>query len=515
MNNLLTKPYLWIAFGVAIGAVGALSATQRAGFASAAGPQTQPVVARPVTALNPNAINNLKALDEAFTSLVEFIEPAVVHIRAENTRNADEQGRFLGGPVGGQGSGVIFRPDGWIITNDHVVAGFNKVTVILADGRELSGKVTRSNDPQNDIAVVKVDAKDLPTVKFANSDNVRPGQHAVAVGSPFGLENTVTIGHISGLGRTNAVMSRTYSDMIQTDAPINPGNSGGPLLNIAGEVVGINTAIFSGSGGNVGIGFAIPSNQAMFVAELLMKNGKLTRGYLGLAPDNLKPIEKQKLKVQGGAIVRDVPTDGPAAAAGIKEGDVITKINGLSIDGQLDLRNAMLAAAPGSSARVEYVRDGQTRSANIKVGKLPDRMASVDRAPSNPQNPDDFFEEFRRRFEGPDAAPREQPAPQTPSDGKARLGVRVVEIDDAARAKYSVPKDVEGAIVEIVDSGSVAEKAGLKPGDVIRSLGDRPIRNPQDLVDAMKSVKVGDTKSISFNRYAKGSMMNMTFDVTF
>ena len=206
---------------------------------------------------------------------------------------------------------MIYTQDGWIITNDHVVAGADSVKVVMSDGREIDGEIHRIGDQQLDIALVKVKAKNLPTLKFSESDSVRVGQFAIAVGAPFGLANSVTVGHVSAIGRPGLAGDRVsgprvYRDMIQTDAAINPGNSGGPLINIDGEVIGINTTIYSPTGTSSGIGFAIPANIVRVVADEMIATGKFDRGFIGIEPVNLKPYQLKERKIDGGALVSSV-----------------------------------------------------------------------------------------------------------------------------------------------------------------------------------------------------------------
>lgn len=530
MNKVIRKPGIWIGATAALAGAFAMAAIyNRAGVPTATA--EQPVTARSVGSFTTGSIDSLRSLDEAFTSLVDYVSPAVVHIRTESPGGIDENGRRTG-RVGGEGSGVIFRPDGWIVTNDHVVAGFDKVTVVLNDGRELQGTVRRAKDLQNDIAVVKVEAKDLPAAKFSDSSKVKPGQFAVAIGAPFGLENTVTVGHISGLGRQSGVMdprvgSRGYSDMIQTDAPINPGNSGGPLLNIEGEVVGINTSILGGGGnmmggsaGNVGIGFAIPSNQARVVAEMLIEKGKITRGYLGIAPDNLKPFEMKDLGIKGGAIVREVPNDGPAAIAGIKKGDVITKIGTYSIKNQQDLRNTMFHYAPGNKVTIELMRDKSPKTVELKIAALPQQMMVQDTTNGSNQLPSDGFDfempdRFKEFFGNPEKETPKAPSAGEKREGNAKLGVQVSAITDELRKQYEIPANINGVIIIAITPNSVAAGQNLKVGDVIQSLDGKDVTTPEALVDAMKEVKWGDSKSLKFSRFGKGVNMTSQTDVTF
>jgi len=469
-------------------------------------------------------IDSLRALDQAFTNIVDYVSPAVVHIKTMSNSGTDEEGRRVG-MVSGQGSGVLFRPDGWIITNDHVVNGFEKVTVVLNDGRELQGTVRKANDPTIDIAVVKVEGDQFPTARLANSNNIRVGQHAIAIGSPFGFENSVTVGHISGLGRSNAVTdmvqgTRSYSDLLQTDAPINPGNSGGPLTNIDGEVVGINTSIYSGTGGNMGIGFAIPSNQARLIAEMLIEKGKIVRGYLGVLPENLKAFEKKKLNREKGAILREVPSDGPGAAAGLKANDIVTRVGDVDVETHVDLRNAMLKYGPGTSVDVSYVRNGLARTAKIKVAEPPNLVA---RAPQSESTPDDLIPRRLREFFGNpdssapkpfDSAPEGKDVPPL-REGKARLGVSVGSIGDAERKQFHIPAGATGVVVKSVEPDSVADQLGMKPGDVIQTLGAKTIKTPEELTQAMADVKWGDTRQIKISRYSESGRMEQDRPVTF
>ncbi|MBC8063263.1 MAG: trypsin-like peptidase domain-containing protein, partial [Chlorobia bacterium] len=328
INSNSKGPLAWIlAAGVLIGAGATASVIGAKGGSTASLPLPKVSISspRPVGQLRTESLEMVKALDESFANLAESVKPAVVHIRVQNSGARNMLGERQA--IGGEGSGFIFRPDGYIITNDHVVGGFEKVTVILFDGREFPGKVLRAED--SDIAIVKIDAKDLPSLPFADSNQVRAGEFAMAVGAPYGLESTVTVGHVSATQRSNQIPDpnsgrvRVYSDLIQTDTAINVGNSGGPLLNIEGQVVGINSAIFSPTGTSSGIGFAIASNQARLLAETLIEKGKIVRGYLGILPANLKQFRAKALGVEKGAFVEDLPSDGPAAIAGIKKGDVV------------------------------------------------------------------------------------------------------------------------------------------------------------------------------------------------
>lgn len=522
LDRIVAKPgYITLALGVVIGLGSAAYLLKTDAVPSAHAQEAVP--AKPIAGITAENMAALRQLDSSFANLAAYIEPSVVHIRTEGSRQTDVFGNRAG-VIGGEGSGVIFRPDGWIVTNDHVVGGFDKVTVVLNDGREFPGKVIRSGDKTIDVSVVKIEAKDLPSAKFADSRKVKPGQFAIAVGSPFGLENSVTIGHISALGRQRVVGDalmgsyRAYNDFIQTDAPLNQGNSGGPLVNIEGEVVGINTAIFSGSGGSVGIGFAIPSNFARTAAETMIEKGKLVRGYLGIGPENLKGFQSKQLGIDEGAYVAELPNDGPAAMAGIKQGDVITQIGSVPITSQQDLRAAMLRYAPGDSVKVEYYRDKANKSVNIKVGKAPAETALNDQPQPKRQqvDPEDIFPDLKGLdpnfgFKVPDGSKDVPPVRQ----GKAKLGVTVKDIDAATRKQYSIPSSVKGALVTSVSPDSVAEAIGVRPGDVIQRIGLTTVTNAADITKAMEAVKWGDTRQMRISRYGQGSQTSLDVPVTF
>ncbi|HZH98990.1 MAG TPA: trypsin-like peptidase domain-containing protein, partial [Fimbriimonadaceae bacterium] len=436
-------------------------------------------------------------------------------------RSSDVLGRRMG-VVGGEGTGVIYRADGWILTNDHVVGGFEKVTVVLHDGRELPGEVRRAED--SDLAVVKVKAAGLTPAVFGDSNTVKPGQFAMAIGSPFGFDNTVTIGHISAVGRDTTIPDarvelggRYYADLIQTDTSINMGNSGGPLVNIEGQVVGINSAIYSGTGGNVGIGFAIPSNQARLIADMLIEKGKITRGALGLKPENLKEYRKKELGLNGGAAIGEVVPGGPADKAGLKKDDIILKIAGNEVKNQLDVRNAMLQHSPGSTVDIELLRSGQRKTVTVKLVD-PKQVRALTPTPPQPKMPQNFQfgtpDELEKYFQMP--RPKVEDRDEAPlREGKARLGVGVENLTDTLRKQYSIPADVVGAVVVTVDSGSLAEQLGIEPGFVIQQLGNKKVRSAKDLSEAMASVNWGETRKLVFGKFSQNSQMSQSLDVTF
>lgn len=470
---------------------------------------------KPVTQMSAQSLDMVKALNDSFASLSDIAKPAVVHIRVQNSGARNSIGERQA--MGGEGSGFIFRPDGYIITNDHVVGGFEKVTVILYDGREFPGKVMRAQD--SDIAVVKIEASDLPTLPFADSRQVRTGEFAIAIGAPFGLESTVTVGHVSALQRENQIPDpnsqtvRLYSDLIQTDAAINVGNSGGPLLNIEGQVIGINSAIFSPSGTSGGIGFAISSNQARLLAETLIEKGKIVRGFLGILPENLKSYQAKQLGIEKGALVANLPSDGPAAMAGIKQGDVVIRINSLAVESQVDLRNAMIKYGPGSKVEVEIVRDKQRKTFTITAKEPPPQPTM-----SVPQNPnqggsripdiEDFpgFKDFPR-VETPDQVPN--------TGGNARLGVEIGDVNESSQKTFNIPSGTTGAVINGILPGLPAHGMGLKLGDVITEIDGVKISKAEDVADVMKKIQWGQTKRIKAKRFEKGSEVIIDREVKF
>lgn len=275
----------------------------------------------------------------------------------------------------GTGSGFIISADGLILTNHHVVDGADEIKVRLTDNREFTGKVLGS-DAKTDIAVVKIEAKDLPYLTMGNSDELKVGEWVAAIGSPFGLDNTVTSGIVSAKSRK--LPSDQYVPFIQTDVAVNPGNSGGPLFNMKGEVVGINSQIFSTSGGFMGLSFAIPSNLAMQIKDQLVKNGKVTRGRIGVVIQSVTQdlAESFGMKAPKGAIVSQVEKDGPAAKAGLQEGDIITAVNGKAIDDSVDMPVIIGSMAPGSIAKLSIIRNNKDMTLDVKVEEAPNESAS-------------------------------------------------------------------------------------------------------------------------------------------
>ncbi len=356
----------------------------------------------------------------------------------------------------GLGSGVIVSKDGYILTNNHVVDGADTVKVALQDGRDFEAKVI-GRDPKTDVAVIKIDAQDLPTLELANSENIEVGDVVLAVGNPFGIGQTVTMGIISAVGRGN--MGLDYEDFIQTDAPINPGNSGGALVDTQGRLVGINTAILSRSGGNQGIGFAVPANLAQTVMTSLITDGKVTRGYLGaMIQDLTPPLAKQfQLKDNAGALVGEVKSGSPADKAGLQAGDVVTDFNGRKVADSRHFRLRVAETRPGTTVAVKVLRDGAAKTLHVTVRELPGEPKLVNAS-----------------------------AASSPDTGVLN-GVGVGDLDSQSRAQIQAPAGLKGAVVTEVAPDSPAAEAGLKAGDVILEINRQPVKTAAEAVKLTES----------------------------
>ena len=349
----------------------------------------------------------------------------------------------------GTGSGFIISADGLILTNHHVVDGADEIKVRLTDNREFTGKVLGS-DAKTDIAVVKIEAKDLPYLTMGNSDELKVGEWVAAIGSPFGLDNTVTSGIVSAKSRK--LPSDQYVPFIQTDVAVNPGNSGGPLFNMKGEVVGINSQIFSTSGGFMGLSFAIPSNLAMQIKDQLVKNGKVTRGRIGVVIQSVTQdlAESFGMKAPKGAIVSQVEKDGPAAKAGLQEGDIITAVNGKAIDDSVDMPVIIGSMAPGSIAKLSIIRNNKDITLDVKVEEAPNESASSNASKTAAAN---------------------------------KLGVTVRPLNDEEKAKA----ETEGLLV--TESTGAARKAGIREGDIIVNVNGVKIKKTDDLARVLEKNK--------------------------
>jgi len=438
-----------------------------------------------------------------FTEVAKAVTPAVVNITTVIGEKISERGgrndlrdrmeEFFGGPNGpfgpkfrgpqgpqgpmepprgfhggGQGSGVIVSPDGYILTNNHVIDGAREVTVTLPDKREFKGTIVGA-DPKTDMAVVKIDAKNLPTIPWGDASKLQVGEYVLAVGNPFGLNSTVTLGIVSALGRGRMGITQ-YEDFIQTDAAINPGNSGGALVNTKGELVGINTAIFSQSGGYQGVGFAVPTSMGQPIYDSLIKHGKVVRGYLGIGIQDLNQDLAKSFGVASGkgAVVTDVKEDSPADQAGLKQGDVITSYEGSPVEDAVALQRLVTKTAVGAKAAVKVLRDGHEKELTVTIGELPGEVKIA----------------------------------KAESDEKAYAfaGVAVQDLDRDTAKELGIKTKTQGVVVTSVEPDSGAEKAGLMPGDVIREINRQPVKSVKEFEKLSSAVKKGENVLMLINR---------------
>jgi len=357
----------------------------------------------------------------------------------------------------GLGSGVIVTKDGYILTNNHVVDNAEEVKVSLQDGREFTAKVI-GRDPKSDIAVVKIDVKNLPVVPMADSDKVQVGDIVLAIGNPFGVGQTVTTGIVSAIGRGNLGIE-DYEDFIQTDAAINPGNSGGALVDVEGRLIGINTAIYSGTGGNLGIGFAIPSGLVRNVMDSLISYGSVARGYLGVMIQDVTPklAKEFKLPDSSGALIGDVVPKGPADKAGLKNEDVVLEFNGKKVIDSRRLRLAVGEIKPGTTVPVKILRDGKTLEVTVQSAPGSEQVAK-------------------------DGAPNDK-------DNGTLNGVGVADLDQQARQELKLPENIKGVVVTEVEPDSPAAEAGLKAGDVIQEINRHPVKTAEEAVKLTENTK--------------------------
>src|SRR5438067_5549182 len=423
-----------------------------------------------------------------FAPIVEKVAPSVVTVFTTQTvarglstfpfSDDDTLRQFFGGQtpqrqgkqtLQGLGSGVIVSPDGYILTANHVVSGAEEIMVGLGiDLRKYKAKKV-GTDPGTDVALLKIEEKNLPSITFANSDKARAGDIVLAIGNPFCLRQTCTIGIISAVGRGGMGIV-DYENFIQTDAVINMGNSGGALVDIEGRLLGINTAIFSRSGGNQGIGFAIPANLAREVMQSLREKGRVVRGYIGASVQTLTPELADAMKLKGqltGALVGEVTPKSPAEKAGIKTGDVITGVNGKKVSDDRELRLIIGSMAPGTRGQIELNREGQTKTVDVELGEMP-AGAAEERA---------------------EASPEESAQPEKTT---VFGGVAVADITDDIRSALNLSKDTKGAVIADIDSDSAAAKAGLREGDVIQEVNKQPVKSAKDLLAISKKLKPND-----------------------
>jgi len=431
-----------------------------------------------------------KELSKAFSSAAKAAMPAVVSIKVEKTISGPTMGpgggpelndpygqfnddffrRFFGDRLPrqrppqkyhqeGQGSGFIISEDGYILTNNHVVGDVDKITVELKDGRSFTDAKLIGTDPDSEVALIKIEGTGFPVLPLGDSSKIEIGDWVIAIGNPFGLSETVTVGVISAVGRSNVHIAR-YEDFIQTDAAINPGNSGGPLVNLDGEVIGINTAIASVSGGYLGIGFAIPINMARTIGEQLKKSGKVSRGFLGLAAEDVDAEKAQllDLKEAAGIVVSTVQRGSPAEKAGLKIHDIILAINGKKIPSYDAFRNEVALLSPGSKVRLDLLRGGQALKLTATLGERETQVAKEGQPPA------------------------EEP--------QQTLGLQVQDLTRglANRLHYQVG---EGVVVSAVAPGSSAAEATIEPGDLIVSVNGHPVATAGEFVAAVNQSKGG------------------------
>ncbi|WP_145705319.1 Do family serine endopeptidase [Azospirillum baldaniorum] len=360
-------------------------------------------------------------------------------------------------PTAALGSGFIIDPAGFVVTNSHVVSEATEISVTMHDGTKLPAKLVGVDGP-TDLAVLKVESKKpLVAAPWGDSEALRVGDWVVAIGNPFGLGGSVTAGILSA--RQRDIQQGPYDDYLQTDASINRGNSGGPLYNLNGEVIGINTAIYSPTGGSVGIGFAIPSSVARPVVEQLRDHGQVRRGWLGVQVQSVTPDIAESLGMQepAGALVTSVSPEGPAGKGGVRQGDVITRFNGESIEHMRELPRIVAATKIGSAVPLELVREGKAKTLTVTVGEL------------EPQE--------QVALSGSSGAPR----PETTVDSKQVLGLTLSQLTPGLRDSFSINPDVEGVVVTEVGDASAASERGIEAGDVIVEAGQEPVKTPEDL----------------------------------
>jgi serine protease Do len=374
--------------------------------------------------------------------------------------------RQQGAPMRAAGAGFIIDADGTIVTNNHVVAGADRIQVTLNDGRSFEATLV-GRDPATDLAVIEIEAEaPLPFVAFGDSDVARVGDWVLTIGNPFGLENSVSMGIISARGRS--IGAGRYDDFLQIDAPINRGNSGGPAFNTKGEVIGVNTAIFSPSGGSVGIGFAIPSGMVQEIVAELQDEGRVERGWLGV---RIQPVtedlaEGLDLDEAKGALIAEVTDDSPAEAAGLAVGDVVLSVNDKPIDDVRDLTRTIARLDPGEDAELELWRQGETASVTVRLGAFPEpeQVALNDHDQSK--------------------------------TGEAVMGMRLAELDERAREAFDIEEETEGVLITAVQPDSWAARKGLRRGDVIVQAGQAPVSSPAEVAAAVESARQEDRKAV-------------------
>lgn len=444
--------------------------------------------------ISESSVNFLEKTGNAMAEIAEAVKPSVVNISTEKTEMVASApvSPFLNDPFFKQffgdqfkqqaprerksaslGSGVIISSDGYILTNNHVIKNADKIKVLLSDKREFIGKLVGA-DPKTDLSVIKIEAEGLSSIEMGNSDELKVGELVLAIGNPYGLNQTITMGIVSAVGRANVGIA-DYEDFIQTDAAINPGNSGGALVNVKGELVGINTAIFSTSGGYQGIGFSIPSNMVKVVMDSLITEGKVIRGWFGVSVQSITPdLAKQfKLNESQGTLISNVIENSPAEMAGLIRGDVIIEFNGEKVDEPFALRNTVAGIKPGEEVSIKIIRDEEVRTINVVIGELP---VDIQKIPS-------------------------------PVIENALKGVSVLDLTPEIYDKLSLPEKIRGVVVTNIVPGSPAETS-LAPGDVILEVNRKGITSVEDYEARVSNIK--SDKDILLLLFRRGSTIFAT-----
>lgn len=494
----------WVAVSIILGAIiVSMAVVQAAYYKSKAAPggsgelpAAHPVVNTVGGSGGPSPMD----LSNTFRAVAKAVEPAVVSI--DITETVKDHPSIFGFPGGlpfqggspkerASGSGFIVQSDGFILTNNHVVGKADKIEVTLNDGRKMRAERI-GTDPDTDLAVIKIDATGLPTAVLGNSDGAEQGDWVLAIGSPFRLSKTITAGIVSATGRSLGGASQ-LDRYIQTDASINPGNSGGPLVDMQGEVIGINTLIVPGNnGGNVGIGFAIPSNLARQVYAQLIQSGKVSRGYLGVLVQDLDPAkaEAQGVDVKAGVLLQDVSgPNSPAAKAGLKAGDVITAIDGKHVEHKEDLTDTVVALPVGHQTRVDYIRDGKPATTTVTLAERPDSDKLALQRNSGGDN------------QGESGGPQ----------NLDRLGLVVESVTPEISSQRGL-RMTTGALVVQVQPDGPAYEAGIRQGDVIHQVGRTQINSAGDLAQATKSLKSGDEVAVQVEQKGQILFLNLSLD---
>ncbi len=441
------------------------------------------------TPLSPRIPKQIEETSRAFSEIVRAVSPAVVNISSTKTvsrqpNSFDEFFDFFSPFPDGRsrrwkekslGSGVIVSPDGYIVTNYHVIEKSDEIKVTLIDKKSFKAKVMGA-DPKTDVAIIKIEAAGLPVTPWGDSDKLQVGEFVLAIGNPFGLSNTVTMGIISAVGRADVGIA-DYEDFIQTDAAINPGNSGGPLVNAKGELIGINTAIFSRTGGYQGIGFAVPSNMVRLVMNQLTKEGRVTRGWIGVTIQELTPelAQQFKLKNAAGVLVSDVLKGSPAYKAGIVRGDIIIEFDGKKVKDVGTLRNMVAQSKIGSQIKIRVLRGDNEVAVTTSIAELPADVSS--------------------------ALPR--PGENTGNVENALSGITVADLQPSIARQLGVEKDEKGVVVVKIESGALAEESGIKKGDVIQEVDRKRIANLNEFNRAVSKIRPDDTVLLFINRNSR------------